>query len=133
MKRKEYKAFRESVEHPGKDTGPETLTEQEYIPIAVQIKRFQAAGEMLKLQKHALFQLGWDEDYNMNKIQPHPIHLDQQDRVELKDRLDEIKSRIGRQRIIPEDDNSPEEDPSPNPQGEEAAVPGNAPEGKPSA
>lgn len=68
----------------GVNTGPKTKTEQEYIPLAVQIKRMIAAGELHDLHKHMLFEIGWDEDFNMNNIngQHRLLNLDRIDALE---------------------------------------------------
>ena len=58
--------------YQGKNTGDETQTEQEYLPMAVKVKRFFSAGEILQAKKLELYDIGWDEEFNMNTIPVPP-------------------------------------------------------------
>lgn len=91
MPRKIFEDYRHSVPHPGLDTGPETKTEQEYLPVAVQVKRFLNAGEILKASKLEMFDMGWDEDFNLNNTPARKIYMN---RVEAKEAYDEAIERI---------------------------------------
>lgn len=66
-----------TIESPniGIDTGPDSQTEQAYLPIAVQIKRMINAGEQIKLAKKEMYDIGWDEDYNLNTVLPHAVNM----------------------------------------------------------
>lgn len=85
--------FSLSKPYPGKDTGPDSLTEQEYIPLAVQIKRMINAGEQLLVAKKEMYDLGWDEEFNLNKIKPHAINLNM-DRVDMQEVLENATEEI---------------------------------------
>jgi hypothetical protein len=82
-----------AVKAKGKDTGPETKTEQEYIPLAVQIKRMINAGENLLLAKKEMYDIGWDEEYNLNKVRPHAINLNL-DRIDAQEILENAAKNI---------------------------------------
>jgi ribosomal protein L12E/L44/L45/RPP1/RPP2 len=77
----------------GKDTGPETMTEQEYIPIAVQVKRMINAGEQLLVAKKEMYDLGWDEEFNLNNVHPHAINMNM-DRVDMQEVMENATEKI---------------------------------------
>lgn len=81
--------------YTGKITGDESKTEQEYIPIAVQIKRMIKAGDQLLEAKHDMYQLGWDEDYNLNSIKPHAINMNM-NRVEMQEIIENAEEEISK-------------------------------------
>lgn len=78
----------------GKDTGPETITEQEYLPTAVQVQRFINAGELLKASKKEMYDIGWDEDFNINKVSVNPINRQNFGMVEMQEELENAVERI---------------------------------------
>ena len=80
--------------YEGKDTGDDTQTEQDYFPVAVQVQRFIDAGELLEMQKHSLFDGGWDENFHLNDIAVPPERRKGFDRVEAQEELEEANERI---------------------------------------
>jgi hypothetical protein len=80
----------------GKDTGPETQTEQEYLPIAVQIKRFINSGEALIAAKKEMYQMGWDEDFNLNTVRPHAVNM-HMNRVEMQEVVENAQETLSNQ------------------------------------
>lgn len=96
-----------SSPYTGKDTGTETQTEQQYIPIAVQINRMIAAGEQLVVAKKEMYDLGWDEDFKLNKVKPHAINLNM-DRTEMQEVLENAQEQIDTLRESGPTENEPE-------------------------
>lgn len=84
-----------SISNPykGKDTGDETLTEQEYIPLAVQINRMISAGEQLLIAKKEMYDIGWDENYVLNDVKPHAINLNM-DRTDMQEVIENATEAI---------------------------------------
>lgn len=77
--------------YQGLETGDDALnpTEQEYIPMAVQVNRFIAAGERLVDLKRELFDIGWDENFNMNTVSVPPQRRPNFTRVDAQEMMEE--------------------------------------------
>ena len=116
MARKTYKSdvYNSGWKDPGKDTGSESMTEQEYLPVAVQVNRFFAAGERMAEYKRELYDIGWDEDFNINTVKPSPENMDRIDaQEELEGAIDRIKEAQSSSRMEP-DVTEPQEDQTSN-------------------
>lgn len=100
-------AFKISNPYEGKNTGTKSKTEQEYIPLAVQIKRMINAGEALVTAKKEMYDIGWDEDFNINRVKPHAINMDM-DRIEMQEVLENATEQINASREPESTENEPE-------------------------
>ncbi len=92
--KKTYTDYEKEYKDEGKDTGTETKTEQDYLPIAVQVQRFMDAGEILAVQKQSLFDIGWDENFHINKAQMHPERGPNFGMVEAQEELEGANERL---------------------------------------
>lgn len=100
--------LRREYVYEGKDTGPESKTEQEYLPVAVQVKRFMAAGEQLAAYKRELYDIGWDEEYNINKISVPPNRKPGFDLADAQIEMEEAIERYNAAKALHESEEAPD-------------------------
>lgn len=98
IKRNDFK-FSKGGTNPGKDTGPETKTEPEYMPAHVQISRLIRAGENLAVYRKEMFDIGWE-----NESKDIPLDPTRGSNYDLADAQEDLVNIARRGKPIPMDE-----------------------------